>query len=379
MVDICDAHVHVSASRPLAYSMQMLRGLMARFGYGRIALMALPHSGRRGHDSPANNLAALACKAALDGEEGRRIHACAGLRHTDRASPDDLLAQAKRAIDLGFDGFKMLEGKPTMRRRFGHPLDGPLYEPFFAWAEESGWPVTMHSGDPESFWKHGGAPDAAQDGPWSYDETFPALSQIRSETEGILKRHPRLRLTLAHFFFLGDSPEEAARLLDAYPGLCLDLTPGAEMFAGFTRRRDEWRGFFMERRDRLLFGSDSDNWHSSEDLATYDWNFGFPINLVLDMLGGGEPFRFHDADLGLLVPLDLPEDVRRAILHDNFVRRFGDEPRRVNAALAEEDARALAAGLASGDERDLVEPGRLQAEMALARELAGFFRDRISG
>ena len=369
-----DAHVHMSAAKPLAYSEQMLRGLMEHFGYDGLAVMALPHSSRRKHDSPVNNLAVLACKARLNAENpGRPIHACAGLRHRPGETPADLLAQAKRAAALGFDGFKMLEGKPSLRRRFDAPLDGPLYEPFFAWAEEGGWPVTMHCGDPASFWDPAATPaDAAARG-WAYDATLPSLAQLRAEVEGILRRHPRLRLTLAHLFFLGDDPAEAERLLDTYPGLAFDLTPGGEMFTGITRLRDVWRPLFLRHADRFLFGSDSDNWHSSDDLSTYDWNFGFPIRLVLDMLGDGAPFRFHDADLGLLVPLALPTDVRRAILRDNFTARFGVSPRPVDFSAAAEDAAALVDALASGAEADVVAPDRLDAELSLAREVAARF------
>lgn len=325
---LCDAHVHVSADKPLAYSEQMLRGLMERFGYERMAVLSVPHSSRQRNAFPANNRNVLACKAHLNAENPRRkVYACAGFVHSPDDTPEDLLAQAQRAVAEGFDGFKMLEGKPGLRKRVGAPLDGPLYEPFFAWAEKESWPITLHSGDPADFW---GSASSSGNGPkhdWSYDDSFPSLEQIRAETEGILRRHPRLRLTLAHMFFLGDDPAEAARWLDSYPGLCFDLTPGSEMYAGFTRRWDEWRAFFLRYADRLLFGSDSDNWHSSEDLSTYDWNFGFPIRLVLDMLADGPPFRFHDADLGELVPLALPVDVRRAIVHDNFIARFGAEPR----------------------------------------------------
>ena len=372
---VCDAHVHVSAARPFDCTCGMLRGLMERFGMDRLAVMALPSSSRRGTDSPLNNLVALACKARLNAEgAARRVHACAGLRHfgPDSGTPEGLLAQARRAIALGVDGFKMLEGKPRLRRRPGAALDGPLYEPFFAWAEEEGWPITMHSCDPARFWDAAAPADAAEHG-WAYDASYPSLAALRAETENVLRRHPRLRLMLAHLFFLGDDPDEAERMLAAYPGLTFDLTPGGEMYAGITARRDVWRPLFERRADRFFFGTDCDNWHCSDDLTTYDWNFGFLVRLVLDMLGEGEPFRFHDADLGELVPLALPERARRAIVHDNFVARFGAEPRPVATDLAAEDAAALADSFADFAADAGIPPDRLAAERSLAGEIRAFF------
>lgn len=353
----------------------MLRGVMSRFGMDRLAVMALPSSSRRRTDSPLNNLVSLACKARLNAEgAGRRVYACAGLRHFGPGSstPGDMLEQARRAIGLGFDGFKMLEGKPGLRRRVGAPLDGPLYEPFFAWAEEEGWPITMHSCDPASCWDFSSAPEDARKRGWVYDESYPSLAALRAETENVLRRHPRLRLMLAHLFFLGDDPNEAERLLETYPGLTFDLTPGGEMYTGITARRDVWRPLFLRHADRFFFGTDCDNWHSSDDLTTYDWNFGFLVRLVLDMIGEGEPFRFHDADLGELVPLALPESARRSIAHDNFVARFGAEPRPVALDRAAEDAAALAAdpdSLATASST----PERLAAERDLALEVRDFF------
>ena len=276
---LCDAHVHLSGAHDAAWDAQMVRGLMEHFGMERVALLGLPASSHREEIDADNNARCLAVKRALNAERPDRfVYACAGLdlRFGGLDDPADLLAQARARAAEGYDGFKLLLGKPGIRRRFGLPIDGPALAPFLSFLEETGLPLTLHAGDPPDFWD---PTRAAAGETWAYDASFPSLAQIRDEVEGALRAHPRLRLTLAHLFFLGDRPDEAARLLEAYPRLCFDLTPGGEMFAGMSRDPETWRGLFLRHRDRFLFGSDSDDWHSSEDLSTYTWNFGFIVNL----------------------------------------------------------------------------------------------------
>ena len=324
---LCDAHVHLSADHDFAWDAQMVRGLMEHFGMERVALLGLPSSSHRERVDEGNNARCLAVKRALNAERPDRFaYACAGLvlRNGGRDDPGDLLAQARARAAEGYDGFKLLVGKPGQRKRLALPIDGPVFAPFFSFLEETGLPVTMHAGDPPDFWDPA---RAAAGEKWAYDASFPTLAQIRAEVEGVLRAHPRLKLTLAHLFFLGDRPDEAARLLETYPNLCFDLTPGGEMYAGMSRDPETWRGLFLRFADRFLFGSDSDDWHSSDDLATYTWNFGFIVNLPRAFLERTEPFRFHDCDLGVLRPLGLPDEVLRAVYRGNFVRRFGERPR----------------------------------------------------
>jgi hypothetical protein len=50
---------------------------------------------------------------------------------------EDFLSQAKRFMAMGCDGIKMLEGKPNVRKLLGGlPLNSPLFDGFYAWAEK---------------------------------------------------------------------------------------------------------------------------------------------------------------------------------------------------------------------------------------------------
>ena len=51
-------------------------------------------------------------------------------------------------------------------------------------------------------------------------------------------------------------------MLDRYPNLFFDITPGWEMFENFAKDREYWRSFFSKYSHKILFGTDtfSDHW-----------------------------------------------------------------------------------------------------------------------
>jgi hypothetical protein len=157
--------------------------------------------------------------------------------------------QAYRAI--GADGWKLVNGKPD--HYFAH-LDSPVMEPLFAALEEAGLPLFWHVGDPIEFWNPDAIPRwALKD--WCYTDAHPSLERLRREAMHVLDRHPGLRVVFAHFFFMGCELAELSRLLADHPNVSLDLTPGVEMYFGFTSRRDAARRFFSEHADRIVVGS----------------------------------------------------------------------------------------------------------------------------
>ena len=67
-----------------------------------------------------------------------------------------------------------------------------------------------------------------------------------AEVDHVLERHPGLRAIFAHFYFLSADLKRAGRFLDEHPNVCLDLTPGSEMYDNFTRNYDGEEGYFAE-------------------------------------------------------------------------------------------------------------------------------------
>jgi predicted TIM-barrel fold metal-dependent hydrolase len=76
------------------------------------------------------------------------------------------------------------------------------------------------------------------------------------ELEHILARHPGLKLILAHFLFLWGELSEARRILEAYPAIAFDLTPGVHGFVELSQEIRAARQFFEDFQDRLIYGTD---------------------------------------------------------------------------------------------------------------------------
>ncbi len=53
---------------------------------------------------------------------------------------------------MGFDGVKMMEGKPNRRKLLARRLDDPIFDGYYRFAEENGVPLTLHLADPAYFW-----------------------------------------------------------------------------------------------------------------------------------------------------------------------------------------------------------------------------------
>ncbi len=328
-ISVCDSHFHLSAPHTVYDSVKIFSSIMEYFDFERITLMSYLQETL--HICPFDNAKALYIKDVMNkADPTRKVYACGGLHHymDDRDTAEGYLEQMKRMYALGFDGIKMLEGKPALRKRIGRRLDDPIYAPALAFAEEKGMPVTLHVGDPPSFWDITQITEGEIKQGWFCDETFPTLAQLREETEGILRKFPKLQVILAHFYFLAHDLEACVKLMETYPNVMLDLTPGGVMFAEFSKRPDDWRLFFRKYAHRILYGTDTLNTYLCEKPEEYGQNYTqHRINLVRRALEYTEPFE--DPDYGTITPLHLEDDVLSKIYRDNFIRLYG-EPRDVS-------------------------------------------------
>lgn len=328
----CDAHIHLYPGHDIEWDLQCLRGYRKWFGIDRIAILALPECVHGGSADPESNARCLEAKARLNEENpDSPVYALAGLIVTGREiSAREYLDQARRAFDMGFDGFKSLLGKPDLRKTSPLALDAPELDPFFDFLEETGRPFVQHSGDPANFWDPDKIPPSAKAAGWFYDDTFPTLAQIRAESENILRKHPSLNATFAHVFFLGDEPDEAARLLETYPNLGFDMAPGWEMHLGFTAHHDQWHAIFENYADRFFFATDTSNHYASDDIPSYDGHYRWAADLTRLALTTEEPFDYECDGPRHFAPLCLSPSTQRMILRENFIRRFGEKPAEIS-------------------------------------------------
>lgn len=242
--------------------------------------------------------------------------------------PADLAEQAKRYVAMGFDGIKMVEMKPTVYKALGGVrLSGERYKSMFSFLEESGVPLLLHVADPETFWDKERCPDFAFENGWFYgDGSFPSKESLYEDTERMLDSHPKLNVSLAHFYFLSDDIGRAGRILDKFPGVRFDLTPGTEMYGNFSKKPGEWREFFIKYEDRILFGTDN-GWGSMTPIPE-------KIKAAVDNVANirrflETPNRFSGYGMDLC-GIDLPVGTLEKIYYGNYRKMAGKEPKAVD-------------------------------------------------
>ena len=314
-VKAIDSHVHMTTWPDMEYMLNYRR----RFGYENVNIAC---TSERAKDPVCNILGAIIKL------EDPHFYAHSAIIYpvfpVKAPVPDgwDFAAQAAELDQIGFDGMKMLETKPTYQKNTCMPMDDPIYEPYFAYLESHDKHIVWHSCDPEEFWDKDRAPAFAFENGWFYgDGSYVTNDELYRQVYAVLQRHPKLRVSFAHFFFLSDFPERAAELLDTYENVTLDITPGREMYGNFTKHYDAYHAFFRKYADRIVFGS---------DMTRDEFQGAAPdlLGAVYRFLTTEDRFRYWDLDIrgiGLC-----PDDAEK-IMSGNF-RRFCPAPRPINKA-----------------------------------------------
>jgi len=256
----------------------------------------------------------------------------------EKADGHELAEQAKRLAGMGFEGFKMIEGKPGNRKLSGLPLDSGVYDEYYSFLESAGIPILYHVADPEEFWDFEKIPSWARSSGWFYDETYPTKEKLYGEVDGVLGKFPKLKTIFAHFYFKSASIESASEFLDKWPNANLDLTPGSEMYPAFSADPDGWREFFIKYQDRILYGTDS---------VDYDVRFSLDRNIsVRNFLEKQGEFRSNAWECNLR-GIYLDKEVLEKIYWKNFRALAGNKPKKIDFGLAGYECRYVMEKLAS--------------------------------
>ena len=331
---IIDGHVHF---RGLEWTESILEW-MDQVGLASVNLVSTPSL-----ETVNQNVELVYLKSQYSG----RFYASGGLDYvqamSNREQMSDVLGGQIHTLQaLGFDGLKLIEGKPTARKWLGIPLDAPAYEGMWAALEELEMPIVCHVADPEEFWDRERVPDWAVTRDWFYgDGTFPAKEALYAEVDHVLERHPALKLILAHFYFLSADLERAARFLEAHPSVCLDITPGGEMYNHFTRAGEAARAFFVRYQDRIVYGTDVSTRAIQQGGIEAAASYAYFVRTYLETV---EPFtpppaipHWLEDDLAAIVPIALPREALEKIYYGNLERLYSARPAPLNreAALLE--------------------------------------------
>ena len=226
----------------------------------------------------------------------------------------DFVTQLEELEKIGFDGIKMIEGKPTAHRTIGKNLLHREFDKFFEAAEKRGTHIIFHVNDPIEFW--------TQEGMDYYgDDTFASNEELYRQAYKILENHPELRVTFAHFFFKSQHPEDLEEMFQKYPNMCVDLTPGWEMYLSFYENKDYFRDFFTRHSKRILLGTDA---YFPRPTDCSKWL----VDRVYRFLSSPDVVKAvaDRYESGLCIPDSAIED----IVHGNFERRVGEAPREIN-------------------------------------------------
>ncbi len=316
---IIDGHVHVYTDKCVEYFFDYKE----KYGFEAIDVACLANLNKDMENDPAQNILAAIMKC-MD-EKG--VYAHAGLVYPQfpvESAPTgsyDFEAQVREFMDIGFDGIKMLENKPTTRKLTALATCDPCYDAFYKYLEDNKIPVVSHVADPETFWDYDLAPEFSHIEGWFYGNgTFLTKEEIYHEVKATLEKFPNLRITFPHFFFLSDYIDEAEKLLEKYPNINLDITPGREMYDNFTRHYDKTKEFFNKYHKRIVFGTDMTS-------TAFQGKPGDMIEAITRFLSTEDEFEYWDFKIH---GIGLCEEKCRDICYNNFKTNVGLSPKPIN-------------------------------------------------
>ena len=256
---VFDCHLHLLQKASLTQSVESYRRYFTLNHVERAIFLMIPWEvAWQTNNDDTQNLKGLYLKKQFP-----NCYSYAGLCHyptlSEEEQAENFLAQAQEYYAAGYDGIKLLEGKPGLRKLFKFKISDPVYDKMFSFLEEVNMPVTLHNGDPSAFWDKSKMSEYAIKRGWFVDETNLTLTEMQEDILTLMKRHPKLRFTQAHCGFTSDRIEQAKRFLGDYEYTRYDMTPGGEQELYMSRHWDTWGLFFAESADRYKYGTDTYN------------------------------------------------------------------------------------------------------------------------
>lgn len=234
----------------------------------------------------------------------------------------DLVTQYKELMEIGFDGIKLIEGKPTILKKLGNDLNHSSLDRLYAEMEKDQTHIIFHINDPISCWDITKTSKEFIDLGWFYgDGTYLTHEQMYEQAFTLFERHPNLKVTLAHFFFCGDTPEKLVSLFEKYPNLCVDLTPGCEMYHSFEASHEYYREFFKKYSKRVMLGTDG-------TFPSLTKCHVWCIDILSRFIATEDKMMAFDDSI--LTGLGIDGEWKEDIFYKNYERRVGKAPKPIN-------------------------------------------------
>lgn len=197
-------------------------------------------------------------------------------------------------------------------------LDDPDLAPVWEALARHGLPALIHTGEPQEFFQ----PLDYENERWLELALFPgrrnegsvSFDELMEERDNLFRRHPNTTFIAAHFGWHANDLQRAARMLDEFPNVYVEV--GAILY-DLGRQPRAAREFFIRYQDRILFGKDS--FQPSE--YPYFWRVFETGDEYFDY------YRDYHA-FWKLYGMELPDDVLRKLYHGNAMRLFPGLPGR---------------------------------------------------
>ncbi len=230
--------------------------------------------------------------------------------------------QLEELMEMGLDGIKICDFKPDAYKLLNVAAHLDEYEDYISACEKYGVHMCWHVADPDFFWDGDKVSQEIKSLGWFYGNgTYPAYDALMDYAYGLLDRHPKLHVQLAHAFFHSEEPDKLEALLQKHPNVQIDLAPGGEMFNGYRHHYDKWYRIFRTYSDRFVYATDTSTTYDDsglEYLAESVWRF-----LATDD-------RFDYSDSVQIHGIALDGEQLENILYNNHARAVGDKPKPIH-------------------------------------------------
>ena len=291
-----------------------------------------------------------------------------------------MATHGRRMRRCGCDGLKIIEGKPNMRRILPIPdFDLPCWEPFWAWAEKDQMPIIWHVNDPKDYWSTEGASEFRRKMGDMYGEKDVGYEQQYEQVFRVLERHPRLKIVFSHFLFLSWDLPRLGEILDTYPSIHIDVTPGSEMYRILSANHAEAQAFFKKYYDRILYGTDAgarcvvtqlmSEFHQQENRNRIELINSF-FSPETDEIRGSDGAYLIDVPDFAFKGLDLTEEELDHIFCKNFQAFVGEVPAPVRPRAVIRECRRICTTLKIMGYIDK----NLVADLSVAQNAIAFFK-----
>ena len=223
-------------------------------------------------------------------------------------------AELEADVKNGAIGFKIFKetGMDTKKADGTRlAINDPELSPIWETAARLNIPVIIHTAEPQEFFK----PLDMHNERWLELALFNnrrrylvpvSFETLATERDDLFRKHPKTRFISAHFGWHANDLGRAAKLLDAYPNVVLEL---AAILYDIGRQPRAAHDFFVKYQDRILFGKDT---YAPEEFPYY-WRVLETKDEYFDY------YRDYHA-FWKLYGIDLPDVVLRKVYSQNAQR-----------------------------------------------------------